>query len=138
MGSHEVILLDTHVALWIGTNSVEFGKNSQALALQALAEDQLAISAISFWEISLLIARRRFQTHKTASQLRTDLAETRVVELPLTGAIAIGAVELEGLHGNPADRFIVATAIAHDATLMTADRALLRWRHSLKRQDASK
>jgi PIN domain nuclease of toxin-antitoxin system len=42
------------------------------------------------------------------------------------------------LHGDPADRLIVATAIVHGATLMTADRALLRWRHPLPRQDASK
>jgi PIN domain nuclease of toxin-antitoxin system len=57
-------------------------------------------------------------------------------ELPLTGEIAILAGELENLHGDPADRVIVATAIAHDATLMTADANLLRWKHRLKRQHA--
>jgi PIN domain nuclease of toxin-antitoxin system len=57
-------------------------------------------------------------------------------ELPLTGEIAILAGGLESLHGDPADRIIAATAIAHDATLMTADEKLLQWRHPLKRQDA--
>jgi PIN domain nuclease of toxin-antitoxin system len=52
--------------------------------------------------------------------------------------MAILSVQLEGLHPDPADRFIVATAIAHGATLMTADAKLLRWRHPLARQDASK
>jgi PIN domain nuclease of toxin-antitoxin system len=57
-------------------------------------------------------------------------------ELPLTGEIAILAGELEGLHGDPADRFIAATAIAHDATLMTADNRLLQWRHGMRRHNA--
>jgi PIN domain nuclease of toxin-antitoxin system len=48
------------------------------------------------------------------------------------------AGSLEGLHGDPADRFIVATAIVHDATLMTADAILLKWRNGLRRQDADK
>jgi PIN domain nuclease of toxin-antitoxin system len=38
--------------------------------------------------------------------------------------------------GNPADRFIVATAIAHDAMLVTADDRLLQWRHGLRRHNA--
>jgi PIN domain nuclease of toxin-antitoxin system len=57
-------------------------------------------------------------------------------ELPVTGDIAILAAELSGLNGDPADRIIAATAIVHDATLITSDANLLRWRHSLKRQDA--
>lgn len=57
-------------------------------------------------------------------------------ELALTGDIAIMAGELENLHGDPADRIIAATAIAHDATLITADAKLLQWRNPLKRQDA--
>ena len=57
-------------------------------------------------------------------------------ELPLTGEIAILAGEIEGLHGDPADRFIVATAIAHDAMLVTADDRLLQWRHGLRRHNA--
>jgi PIN domain nuclease of toxin-antitoxin system len=57
-------------------------------------------------------------------------------ELPVTGDIAILVAKLEGLHGDRADRIIAATAIAHDATLMTADDKLLRWRHRLKRHEA--
>jgi len=56
----------------------------------------------------------------------------------LTGSIAISAAQLQDLRGDPADRFIAATAIAHDATLMTADARLLRWHHALRRQNAAK
>jgi PIN domain nuclease of toxin-antitoxin system len=138
VGSNEVILIDTHVALWIATNNPALGAKSRTLAQQAVADGSLAISAISFWEIALLIARRRFETTKTATQLRLEMADTSVIELPLNGDISIRAVELQNLHGDPADRFILATAIAHDATLLTADKALLRWRHPIKRHDAAK
>jgi PIN domain nuclease of toxin-antitoxin system len=45
-------------------------------------------------------------------------------------------VALAGLHSDPADRIIVATALAHDATLITADERLLAWRGPLKTHDA--
>lgn len=138
MGSHEVILLDTHVALWIATQSPALGAKSRALVQEAVADGTLAISAISFWEIALLIARGRFETTKSAAQLRTEMIDASVLELPLSGDISVRAVELQNLHGDPADRFILATAIAHDASLLTADKALLRWRHPVKRQDAAK
>ena len=45
---------------------------------------------------------------------------------PLSTAIAVGSTRLPGeLHGDPADRLIVATARHLGAALVTADRALL-------------
>lgn len=46
------------------------------------------------------------------------------------------SASVEGLHADPADRFIAATAIVHDAMLLTADERLLNWRHRLHRQNA--
>jgi PIN domain nuclease of toxin-antitoxin system len=137
MGSAEVILLDTHAAIWFTTDS-GLGKRSQAIAEEALADDRLAISAISFWEVSMLVAKRRLRSLDSASELRKKVLDSGINEVPLTGDIAIVAGNLEGLHGDPADRFIVATAITHDATLMTADESLLEWRHKLRRQNAEK
>jgi PIN domain nuclease of toxin-antitoxin system len=132
-----VILLDTHAAIWF-TTDLGLGKRSQAIADRALADDRLAISAVSFWEVSMLVARRRLRSVDSAIQLREDVLNSGINEVPLTGDIAILAGNLEGLHGDPADRFIVATAIAYDATLMTADTTLLEWRNKLRRQDAEK
>jgi PIN domain nuclease of toxin-antitoxin system len=130
-----VILLDTHAAIWYALDR-GLGRQSQRIADKALAVDELAISTFSFWELAMLASKGRLRAVESAGKLRAELLALGLRELPVTGDIAILAAELEGLHGDPADRIIAATAIAHDATLMTADDKLLRWRHRLKRQDA--
>ena len=131
-----MILLDTHAALWFAMDNGLLGKRSQRTIDRALEDAQLAVSVISFWEITLLIAKRRVRSIDSAAETRDFILRAGIGELPLTGEIAILAGELDSLHGDPADRFIAATAIRHDATLVTADEKLLRWRHSLRRQNA--
>jgi PIN domain nuclease of toxin-antitoxin system len=136
MGRSQVILFDTHAAIWFAVDE-GLGKRSQKIADRALADDQLAISTFSFWELAMLIAKGRVRSLKSAGEERAKWVGSGMRELPLTGEIAILAAELTGLNGDPADRIIAATAIANDATLVTADENLLRWRHRLKRQNAN-
>jgi PIN domain nuclease of toxin-antitoxin system len=130
-----VILLDTHAAIWFNTDA-GLGRRSRATANEALAQDRLAISAISFWEIGLLIAKGRMKALVPAAELRAQALDAGMIELPLTGEIALRALEFGNLPDDPADRFIVATAVIHDAMLMTADERLLKWKHALKRMNA--
>ena len=58
-------------------------------------------------------------------------------EIPLNGANAVAACALKAFQADPADRFIVATALARDATLLTADQAILGWSGPLRSQAAS-
>ena len=131
-----MILLDTHVAIWLTLDNTSLGKRSRRLALQAARNGELAVSAVSFWEIALLISKRRLRPPDPVKEIRRQILTAGTVELPLTGEIAILAGELDTLHGDPADRFITATAIIHNATLITADERLLRWRYSLRRLNA--
>jgi len=112
------------------------GKKCRRIISEALAGNNLAISAVSFWEIALLIKKGRMRRPHSVGELRHQLLSSGTTELALTGEIAISAGELEGLHNDPADRFVAATAIIHEATLMTADERLLRWRHPLSRENA--
>lgn len=137
MGRAQVILLDTHAAIWILRNDAALGRKARGTAVAALDEGQLAISAISFCEIALLIAKGRLRSLDDPSETRVLMLRTGIQEIPLTGDIAILAVQLD-LHSDPADRFIAATAIAHDATLMTADETLLGWRSKVRRINAER
>ena len=132
-----MIVLDTHAAIWLAMDR-GLGRQSQRIVEKALSEDRLAVSTISLWELAMLLAKGRLRTVKSAGEERRKMTAAGIRELPLTGDLAILAAELEGLDGDPADRIIAATTIAHDATLVTADQKLLRWRHRLKRQDAER
>jgi len=137
MGCDEVILIDTHVVIWLTKGDSKLGKQSRSLIDQGREDRRLLFSAISLWEISLLAAKDRLSLKQAPEELRHDLLIGGAIEAALSGDIAINAATLD-MHGDPADRFIVATAMAHGATLVTADKALLTWRGKLARQDAAR
>jgi PIN domain nuclease of toxin-antitoxin system len=138
MGRDEVIVLDTHAVIWSATEDVNLGRTTRSLIANELNFDRVAVSAITFWEIAMLAAKGRLQDDVEVTQLRRRFLQGGGTEIAVDGEIAILAGSLETLHGDPADRLIAATAIVHNATLVTADRALLGWRHQLKRQNATK
>lgn len=131
-----MILLDTHALLWLASGSERLGRRSRHLVDRALATDSLACSAISFWEIGVLALKGRIALSLPAEKLRHGLLGSGLAEIPLSGDLAIAATNLHDLHPDPADRFIVATAIAHSATIVTADARILDWTGRIKRQDA--
>jgi PIN domain nuclease of toxin-antitoxin system len=131
-----MIVLDTHVLLWFAEDHPRLGRMTTRLTDRALHRDEAVVSAISFWEIAMLLERRRLRMDVSPVALRRSVLEQGVRELPLTGAVAISAVELQGFHGDPADRMIVATALSAEATLITADDGILRWKGGLRTHDA--
>ena len=119
---------------WTG----DMGGKSRTLVDEVWTAGKVAVSAISFWEIGRLNERGRIRLNTPVQDWRNQWLAAGIVELALDGATAMRALDLAGLPEDPADRFITATAIMHDAALMTPDEKLLAWPHSLKRHDASK
>jgi PIN domain nuclease of toxin-antitoxin system len=131
-----MLLLDTHALIWVVGGSERLGRRVSRLADDALAGVGLGVASISFWEIAMLVNRGRITVDPSVDQWRLRVLGLGVQEIPLTGDIAIAAVGLADLHGDPADRIIVATGIAIGATLVTADDRILEWPGTLKRRDA--
>lgn len=131
-----MILLDTHALLWLDTADGNLGRKTRALIERNWAKDQVAVSAISFWEAGLLAERGRFRAALPIPDWRKRWLEAGLVEFPLDGGVLVRALDLSGLPEDPADRFISATALAREATLVTADEKILAWRHALPRHDA--
>jgi PIN domain nuclease of toxin-antitoxin system len=136
VGGESLILLDTHALLWLDRDDPVLGSTADRMAEGALAEGALAASAITFWEIALLLAKDRVELARPLGQWRRDLLTSGLVECPVVGEIGIAAAQLQDLHGDPADRIILATALHHRATLVTADQRLLGWTGPLERHDA--
>jgi PIN domain nuclease of toxin-antitoxin system len=131
-----LIVLDTHVLVWVLSGSERLGRRARAMMDSSLANDALAVSAISFWEVAMLVSRGRIEIDARMEAWRTEVLTLGVREIAIDGEIALRSVSLTGLHADPADRLIAATALRHSAALVTADERLLRWKSSIKRQDA--
>lgn len=131
-----MIVLDTHVLLWMDRDDKALGRSSRRLIEQEWRTGSIMVSAISFWESAMLEGYGRIQLPVTAEIWRSELLHAGIQEAPVDGRIALIAVRLAGFHKDPADRFIVATAIRHDAMLLTADSKILEWNGGMARHDA--
>jgi PIN domain nuclease of toxin-antitoxin system len=131
-------LLDTHVLVWLDEGSPRLGAGAIEQIDTAFREGKVMVSAISFWEIGMLIRKSRIRLDMDLSVWRNDFTEQGLIELPVTGEIGIKAAGFEPFHGDPADRLIAATALQHSLTLLTADEKLLHCQLAVNPVDASK
>src|SRR5574338_1335268 len=119
------VVLDTNALVWSVENAATLGKRAAVIIDEAVAEGDAYVSAISFWELALKIRQGRFRLSVTIGDWRADVLRLGVREVPMDGAIGIAANDLDGLHRDPADRLIVATALGLGASLVTSDSKLL-------------
>ena len=131
-----MIVLDTHVLVWLDAGNAELGDETAGLIDREFSTDGVAVSAISFWEIAMLIAKGRVVIAKPLVRWREELLAAGLLELPVDGRLGIEAADLPDFHGDPADRIIVATALMLGCRLVTADRQILAWPGSIEAIDA--
>lgn len=136
MGGKPLIVLDTHVLVWLDKGDARLGNETRHALDEALAAGELTVSAISFWETAMLVAKGRLSLPTPVDVWRRQLLDAGLLELPVDGQIGVLAVSLPDLPGDPADRIIIATATQHRATLVTVDERLLAWTGPLPRRNA--
>lgn len=132
MASHRKLLLDTHALVWL-VNGVELSRHIQAEIVSAALADGVFVSPVSAWELGLLANPK---PGRPLLQLLPDpkawysraLSAPGIHETPLTADIAFESSTLPGnLHGDPADRLLVATARDIGAALVTRDQKILAY-----------
>ena len=121
------LILDTNALLWLVKGTLDLGEQSRSLAEKALLEEQLFVSAFSFWEVGMLVAKGRLLLDWGAEEWRRIVLNMGIKEFAMSGDIAVLSTTLQGLPADPADRVIVATALHHNGMLMTADSHILNW-----------
>ncbi len=131
------MILDTHTLLWVDRNDSKLGAMARLQIEADWRAGLLAVSAISFWEATMLAERDRISLPTSPERWRANWLRAGLVEIPIDGRIALQSCQLTNFHRDPADRFIVATALDRNLPLMTADKKILEWEGTLNRLDAS-
>lgn len=124
-----MIVLDTHALIWTVGGDRRLGENARGAIEESMRTDRAAVSAITPWEIAMLVEKGRLRLgREVRSWIEDALALPGIFLAPIEPVVAIDSVRLPGaFHADPADRFIVATARRFDAPLVTADRAILTY-----------
>jgi len=117
-------LLDTHIWLW---SSMQPDRLSNRVSkILADHENELWLSPISVWELTLLCRKKRLRVHSDVSTWVADsVAQLRIIEAPLTLEVALAIPSISLPHGDPADHFLAASAKVFGLILVTADETLL-------------
>lgn len=123
------LLLDTHVWIWLMEGNPIISGHFVSSVEHAQNHDGILISAISIWELGMLVERKRIEIEMDVLDWANDaLASRGVTLIPLTPRISILSSRLPGaMHGDPADRILVASAYEENAVLVTCDQKLLEY-----------
>jgi PIN domain nuclease of toxin-antitoxin system len=126
------LLLDTHVLVWLLNDSDRIGSAIYNKIERAAEQDLLFVSAITSWEIAMLVAKGRLGLNRDVADWIDAALNLPGIHLePLSRAIAVASTRLPParqsgqVHPDPADRILIATARNIDATLVTADERML-------------
>lgn len=124
-----LVLLDTHAFVWLLNGNQRLGRKARKAIQRSLDETAVLVSAISPWEIAMLVGKGRLVLDRDVGEwLRAALALPGVRLEPLSPDISVASTRLPGaLHADPADRIIAATARHLGASLVTEDRLLLAY-----------
>lgn len=121
-----MILLDTHVFVWLASAPGNLSRKAVAL-IRANAGD-LCLSAVSAWEISLLAKKGRLRLPASPEEYVADaLDHLRIREVPLTRKTVQYSVALPPVHNDPFDRVLIAESILNGWTLVSSDQVMPKY-----------
>jgi len=126
-----VIVLDTHALIWWVTNDAALSKKAKAAIERERAGGEIIVSAISAWEIAMLVERETLVFSMDVENWLATVQQIPGVSFaPVDIDISLKSVQLPGeFHKDPADRLIVATARKFAAPLVTKDLKIRAYAH---------
>jgi len=120
-----MLLLDTHVFLWLQTEPERLGRR---LHLVEQPETDLLLSAASSWEIAIKHGLGKLALPEPPEEYIPERIRLGgLIGLPIEHSHALAVAALPPLHRDPFDRLIVAQAIALDVPVLTADPAIMQY-----------
>ena len=129
MGRAQVILVDTHVVVWLAFDQAKISKAARAAINEVrLNGEGLAISDIALLELMTLTSKGCIRLNISLESFLREV-ENRFIVIPISGCACVRALELPAAYSNdPGDRIIGATALVEGLSLITANREIRRSR----------
>lgn len=123
-----MILLDTNALIkWVAAPE-KLSKKAREIIEERSQKEQILVSSISVWEISLLIKKGRVEFSIDSDTWLEEMEGLHMIKfIPVDNQIAYKSVNLENFHQDPADRMIVATAQITGATIITSDQKIRKY-----------
>lgn len=119
-----MILLDTHVLIWLASDPAKLSKKASSAIRRASHGTGIAISAITLWELAWLATHDRLEITGTVEAF-VEKISSRTAIRPVTVKVAVLANQLPADYsGDPCDRLIGATALVEGIALVTKDTRL--------------
>jgi len=118
-----VILLDTHVLVWLVAEPERLSRRAASAIRRARTGDGLAIADITLWELAFLFAKRSLRSYVTIEKTLADfVVQSGISVRPITVEVAALAAQFpDDFPKDPVDRLIGATARAEGLPLVTRD-----------------
>jgi len=123
-----VILLDTHVLVWLVADDGRLSRPAVSAIRRARASDGMAVADVVLWELAFLLARGIIRSQHTVERaVENFILRSGVLVKPITAEIAAIATQFpDDYPKDPIDRLIGATARAEGLTLVTRDERIRR------------
>lgn len=123
-------LLDTHAWIWWVQGDRRLPRRLRERLDRFPTRERPYLSAISLWEVAMLVARGRVAFSVSLEEWLSAAAHVRSVRIvPISPAIAAEAAAMPPtFHRDPADRLIVASCRVLGLPLLTRDARILRSR----------
>ncbi len=122
-----MILLDTHVLVWVTMGDEQLSSSARDRIDQMNAAGDVRVSPISAWEAAMLERKDRIALGQPVGSWWQSMYDRSGFQLaPITPAIALDAGSLQdSVHGDPCDRLLIATARSLAIPILTSDRLIL-------------
>lgn len=122
----EKFLLDTHIILWMASNPSKLTeKVKQVLVSNAIK----CVSIASAWEIAIKLSKGKdmLDIPGGLNEFYNIIDSNNLFTLPIKREHLHNLASLPPIHKDPFDKLIIATAIAENLTLLTADENIQKY-----------
>jgi PIN domain nuclease of toxin-antitoxin system len=116
-----VILLDTHVLIWMSSDPERLSAKARHQIVEARRKSGLAVASITLWELAWLAEHQRVLYSGSVESFVRETISRVVVKSLSPEIVAVAAHLPDNYPKDPCDRLIGSTAIVSGMPLVTAD-----------------